>query len=335
MQVFLAALGNKYFLYMFIVSMITTGLWARSCENAEASAAMNTYKRQVAGELSDNERDLQRAHKEIGIMESRLTTQEKLTSKWKLSSSRKNKALKRFIKKHKLKIKSMDTTIVSLRQKINGGSTVVTIITDDDRCSEATDKCIISYDWNDDLDRFKLSDPNIFTDGDESFESEQVFKIYGEIYEQSDGSLQTRRLVLKEVTLNSGGKYEPINDVESNIISSNFTYTNSPIISDTGWKDSFRLSPVILGSLSAYPDSGSTRLGLGVQFFSWSGFGINTHIGFSFKDAEKMEHRLGFVYRPTLLKKRLNFAIGTSIGSPYVHFGDRWSRNVDLLFYLW
>ena len=336
MQALLSAFGNKFFLYAIMTIMVGGGLWARSCENGKKNARWETYKRQVEGQLSDQERELQAAKHELGVMKSKLVTSEGLVEQWKTAKEERDEDFQKLVKKHNLKISSMDRTIAGLKQKLSGGTTVVEIETDTDTCNSISDNCVISYNWEDTLKRFRLKDPNIFKQGDEIFESEQVFKIYGEVYEQEDGSLQTRRLVLREVTQTESGEYEPIPDAKADIIESDFTYTNPPSIEEEwSWTDLFTLRPVVLGSVAAFPDSGNLKLGLGVEFFNWEGFGINTHTGFSFEDVKKIEQRVGLSYNPTFFEQDLNFALGVSAGTPFAYFGSQWSFNIDLLFYLW
>jgi len=336
MQALLTALGNKYFLYALMAIMLGGGLWARDCENRRTNEKWETYQRQVQGQLSDKERELQEAKHELGVMKSKLVTQEDLAEKWKQAKEERDKDFDKFVKDHKLKIKSMDRTIADLRQQLQGGTTTVVVETEGDKCQGVSDNCIISYNWEDTLKRFRLKDPNIFKEGDEVFESEQVFKIYGEVYEQEDGSLQTRRLVLREVTQNEQGEYEPIPNAKADIVDSDFTYSNPPSIEEEwNWTDLFTLRPVVLGSVAAFPDSGNLKLGLGVEFFNWNGLGINTHTGFSFEDIKKWEQRIGISYNPTFFDRELNFAIGASAGTPFAYFGSQWSFNIDLLFYLW
>lgn len=335
MQGFITAINNKYFLWAALVIMVGGGLWLRSWENSRANERLETYKRQVSGQLSDKERELQASRHELGVMRSQLVTQEKLKEKWKTEKEEIDKKFSDFIEEHNLQIKSMDKTIASLRQKLRGGTTNVVVETKSDKC-KGIEECVVSYKWEDALKRFKLNDPNIFNEGDEIFEVEQIFKVYGEVYEQEDGSLQTRRIILREVIKNENGEYEPISGAKADIVESDFTYSNPPTIEEESkWTDIFTLRPVVLGSVNAFPNGGDIKLGLGVEFLYWNGLGVNTHTALSFQDAEEFEHRIGVSYNPTILEQELNLAIGASLGTPYANFGQEWSFNIDLLFYLW
>ena len=331
MQALLAAFGNKYFLYALMAIGGLSFFQIRSCDKNRHEQAMQTYERQLQGQLSEKERELQKAHHELGLMKSQLMSQKDLADQLAKDKEELDKDFEKFKKEHKLKIKSRDRTIAKLKQQI-GGETIVVV---GPGCEDIED-CIISYDWHDNFERFRLKDPNIFNKGDEIFESEQVFKIYGEVYEQEDGSLQTRRLVLREVFENEDGEYEPIPDAKADIVSSEFQYHNPPTIdTEWSWTDLFTIRPLAIASVTAFPDSGALKLGLGMEFFNWEGLGINTYTAFDFKDAEKIEHRLGLAYNPKLWDHRLNLAIGASYGTPYAKFFQEHSVNLDLIFYLW
>jgi len=336
MQALLAALGNKFFLYAVIAVGILGFLQYTSCNNKKHNSRLETYKRQVEGQLSEQERELQKMRTDLGVSRSELITQQELVERLKKDKEEVDKDFEEFKEKHNLIIKSRDRTIASLKQRLEGGTTDVVVSEDEEGCKGLEDRCVISYNWADHLGRFKLQDPNIFQKDNEIFESEQIFKIYGEIYEQKDGSLQIRRLVLREVFEDENGEYKPISDAKADIVDSQFDYHNPPPSEqlDFNWKDLFRLRAIALGSVTTFPDSGDLRLGLGLEFFSWKGLGVNTHVAFDFKDAKKIEPRLGLAYNPTIFGKELNLAIGVSAGTPFANMFKDYSVNLDLIFYI-
>jgi len=344
MQALLVALGNKYFLWALIVIGALGFFQMRSCQNKE-NEKIQTYNRQLQGQLSDMERELQGANFKLGIAKSQLMTQKDLADKLKEEKEEVDKDFEAFKKKHDLIIKSKDKTIAKLEQQIHGGDTdvsvtpvddgTVVISPDENGCSGIEDRCVISYSWQDTLKRFKLTDPDIFKKDNEIFESSQLFKVYGEIWEQQDGSLQIKRLVLREVSLGESGEYEPIPGGKADIIESKFDYHNPPELDlEESFWDLFKLRAIAVASITAFPDGGENRLGLGLEFFNWEGLGINTHTAFHFKDAEKIEQRLGIAYNPRLWDVDLNVGIGISVGTPFAHMFQDYSINADLIFYL-
>ena len=329
MKELLSALGNKYFLWVFIALLIIGGLFIRSCQ-VEENERLRTYNRQLEGQLTEKERELQKLNTELGVAKSELVTQKELAKRLKEDKEEVDIAFKKFRKKYNLEIKSRDKTIAELKQKIAGGTTVVVVEGCDD-----INHCVISYGWEDTLGRFKLTDPNIFEKDNETFESNQVFKVYGEVWQQKEGSLQIRRLILREVFKNADGEYEPIENAKAEIVDSKFEYHNPPAIdTEWTWKDLFRLRAIAVPSITMIPDPGRLRLGVGLEFMSWKGLGINTHTAFDFEDASKIEQRIGLAYSPKIFGLDLNLAVGVSAGTPFAHAFQEYSINFDLLFYI-
>jgi hypothetical protein len=222
------------------------------------SKELETYQRQIKGQLNEKERELQRANRELGLAQSQLLTQEELNRKMKEDSDIMSKEFKDFVKKHKLKIRSRDNTIASLKQQLKGGETTVEVKDD-----------IIAYSWTDKYNRFKLVDPDIFVSGNETFTAHQIYRLRGSVFAQEAGFLETRRLVLEEVVKGLEGKYEPLGTAE--IVDSQFDYTvESP---ESKWYDIFKLR------LRMSVDTGY-NLGVGVEFLQFRkvGVGINTRV---------------------------------------------------------
>lgn len=333
MKWILKILLNRYFLYT-IITACTLGMFKmQSCHNTE-SERLQTYNRQVQGQLSEVEKELQSANNELGVAKSKLVTQKELAEQWKKAKEEKDKKFDAFVKKHKLKIKSLDRAIAKLKQEIVDGTTTV-VVSEGALCEGIEELCVISYNWEDALKRFRLNDPNIFKSGNETFESEQLFKIYGEVWTQENGSLQTRRLTLREVFQDEDGNYQPIPNAKADIVDSDFQYHNPPTIEPKkSWTDIFRLRAMATPSVTMFPDNGRIKLGLGLEFLNVYGFGMNTHTALDFEDIKKSEHRMGVSFNPTIFNKELNLAIGVSVGTPYIRMFKDYSINADLIFFL-
>jgi len=334
MKEFLSFLGNRYVLWAVIVLGAIGTFKLNSCTKSEYEARLATYQRQLAGQLSDKERDLQAAHNELGIAQSELVTQKELAKRLAKEKEELDAKFKAFIKKHNLEIASKDETIAKLNQQIAGGNSG-TVITGCDNLKEAVKACIIEYNWEDPLKRFKLHDPNIFTLNNEVFNSSQYFKVYGEVWKQKNGSLQTRRLILREMKKVKDGTFAEIPNAKAEIVDSDFTYSNELV--DPGaweWKDLFRLRFIMGADINLYPRAGKTNLGAGLEFFSCKGLGINTHTLIDFKDIGQSAQHLGIAYNPTLFGSQLNLAIGASVGTPFARMFKDYTVGLDLIFYI-
>ena len=332
--ILLSIVQSKIFPWALVGLLVFGGGMLSKCQS-DANARIQDYNRQLEGKLSDQEREMQQLNTALGLAKSELLTQKELSERYKKDREEIDEEFDKFVKKHNLEIASRDRTIAKLKQKIGGDGTAVVVAPNEESCKNV-EKCVISYNWEDTLKRFKLTDPNIWESGDEVFESEQVFKIYGEVFQQKDGSLQTRRLVLREVTQLEDGTYEPIPNGKAEIVDSKFEYQNPPRLElEKDWTDLFTLRMIAVGSVTAFPDPGATNFGLGVEFFNWEGLGINTYTAINFKNIEKTEQRLGVTYSPTFFDRPLNLGIGASVGTPFANFFQEVSVNIDLIFYLW
>jgi len=318
--------------WIIIPAAIIVGLLIFGIGQHGNNKQLETYNRQLSGNLSDAERELQSAHYELGVAKSKLVTQKELGEILKNDNEEKDKEFEKFKKDNNLVIKSRDKSIAQLKQQIKNGITTIEV---GSSCNiDNLQGCTISYQWKDPYNRFKLIDPNIFEDG-AKFESNQSFKIYGTIYEQKDSSLQIRKLTLREVYKDESGEYKDIEGAKADIVESDFQYHNPPALdTEFDWKDLFRLRGIVVAGVNAFPNSGNAKLGLGLEFFTWKGLGINSHTSFDFDDATQISQNLGLIYNPTILNTELNLGIGVSGGTPFASFFKEFMLSIDLVFYV-
>lgn len=291
---------------------------------------LETYNRQLQGQLTKKERELTEANQTLGTLNSQLLTQQSLNEALSEEKSTITQEFKDFIDRHNLQIREKERVIARLQKELQGGTTTVQPGV---FCDQIGDNCVIAYSWQDQYGRFKLTDPNIFQSGDETFISNQHFKIYGEVYEQKEGSLLTKRLVLREL-YKDGDQYKEIPDGEMEILESDFKYSNPPLVDESSWTDVFRLRGVAGVSVQLFPKPGTMRLALGFQFLQWEGIGVNSHTAIDFEDFKNWEQRLGVTYSPTFWGLDLNFGLSVSVGTPFMAFGQMWTFNTGVVFYL-
>ena len=334
-------LNSKVTLYIFISVLIVAGvlgaLWLKKTMNT--NDALNTYNRQLQGQLSDKEKELQSAHLDIGVAQSNFMTQKALTDKLAKEKSDVSAAFDAFVKKNGLVIESYQRTIAELNQTIQGGTSHTDASTDI-ACKNVKD-CKISYEWRDKYNRFHLIVSDIWVPDTETFTSTQHFKVMGKIYKQSNGYLKVASISLKEMYVVDGSTdLQEVPGSEMKIDSSDFSYSESPPDThDSTWRDLFRLRAIMMGSVTALSsgsqDRGLLTLGSGLEWFSYKGFGISNGLAFDFKDIKHLSPFLGLEYNPTLWNTELNLGIGTSIGTPFVGgFFKGWIWTINLIFYL-
>lgn len=322
---------TRAFPWIMLILVAVFGIYSFVKKNP--NDALETYNRQLQGQLTDKEKELQSLNRDLGVARSDLMTQEELAKKLKKENEEYDAKFAEFVKKHNLEIASRDKTIAELKQEVKGGETEVVVSPSDGEfnCTDLTKHCVVQYSWQDFFHRFKLTDPNIFENNNETFSSEQVFKVYGEVYQQKEGSLQTRRLVLRELYKKADGTYGEIPGAKAEIVDSEFEYINPPALPEDG-ESLFKLRLIGLGSVFLYPNPGNTRIGIGVEFLHFKGFGLNTHTTFDF--GEDTSLHLGLSYNPTLFGERLNVAIGASYGTPFMDFLRTHSFSLGLIFYI-
>ena len=326
----------KTFKIISIVIVILTLLFTGySLGQKKSNDTLETYNRQLQGQLTDKEKELQSLHRDIGVARSDLMTQEELAEKLKKENEEYDAKFAAFLKNHNLEIASRDKTIAELKQKIVGGDTEVVIIPSEDgtTCVDLSKNCVIQYSWQDFFRRFKLTDPNIFEENNEVFESKQIFKIYGEIYQQKEGSLQTRRLVLREVYAKADGTYGDMPDAKAEIVDSEFLYINPPRLPDEEL-DIFHPRVIMFGDINLLPNPGKTKFGLGAELLSLKGLGLSTNLAIDFQDPKLSEFNLGLEYTPKFSGVDLNLGIGVFGGTPFNNFLKEFSLSAGVVFYI-
>lgn len=286
-----------------------------------------TYQRQLEGDLTAKEKQLQELNSKLGVSASDLMTQKELNSKLADDNEELNDNFEEFKKEHKLQILSRDKTIAALKQKVSGGHTEVVVSSS---CEDIS-SCTISYMWHDPLNRFQLKDPDIFKKDNETFVSNQSFKIYGEIYKQEDGFLQTRRLVLREV-YKDGDEYKPVPNGKAEVVDSEFQYVSGAVQEEWEWTDLFTLRPIIGSSVVLFPYTGDLRLNIGMEFIGYKGFGLNSYTSLFFDDPMKISQHIGLSWSSTVFDKRLNFALVAGVG---YSLNQEVLVDAGIIFYIW
>ncbi len=335
----LAALGKLLdSKVVVVILLVVAGLFvfqSYRCGKSNGNEALDIYKRQLSGQLTEKERELESAHHELGVLKSELVSRDELEKRLQKDKEELDQAFEAFKRQHGLIIASRDKEIAELKQHISDGKVDVVVGSQEDTClAENLRKCNISYKWQDVYGRFKLTDDNIF-DSKAEFTAHQIFKVYGEVWSQSDGSLQTRRVVLREVHRKDDGTYEDIPDAKAEIVESSFEYHNPPALqTEWSWRQLFTLRPIVMGHMNFYPYI-NTELGAGIEILNIYGVGLNSTTYFNFTNPELIGQSLGLSYSPTFFDRPLNFGVGISVGTPFLQFGQAWSAKASLLFYLY
>ena len=290
--------------------------------------AMDTYKRQVSGDLTTKEQQIEKQNTALGVAQSQLVTQKQLNAQLSNDKDALSKEYAQFKKDHDLIVKSKDETIAQLQSQINGGTSVVT-----HTCALPND-CVIAYSWQDTYKRFQLKVPNILVQGNEVFTNTQMFRINGEIDSQQpkDGFLEARRVTINEVyqVTDKDGKitYADIPNSHVTIIDSQFIYTNAP----DATKDHFFNPRLIAVGLYNFNDF---QLGLGIELLHYKSFGLNTFTAFDVKKFSDSAQHIGILWSPKMFGSiPVNFGIGPSVGTQFNDLFHKWVVGLDVAFYI-
>jgi len=318
---FLSLVGNRYFLWALIVFGVFGIFKWNAYTKSKYDQDLATYKRQLAGQLSEKEHELQTANNQLGTANSKLISQTEMNKQL----SKENAEMKKFIKENELVLSSKDALIAQLKQKIVNGNTNV----DMTKCVDLK-TCIISYTWADTFGRFKLIDSNILIPGNSVFTATQIFSVTGQVFKQSNGGfLEVRQVSLNEVYLDTDKTYKVIPGTNVSVIDSKFQYVNEPNIAKN------KLFNPRLIAVGSYDFDSSFKPGVGLSFLQYKNWGLNSFTSINTKLLKNSQQKLGALYSPKVFGSvPLNIGIGGSIGTPFNNLFKSFSLSLDISFYI-
>lgn len=284
--------------------------------------------------ISAKEAGIQNLNNKLGIAQSSLATKDELNKKYEGELSGLQDEFKDLTKKYKLDLESRDHTIAQLKGTLTGGNT--TVVIKEPPASAPPGTQVISYSWQDTHQRFKLTDPDIFTKNDETFEYKQQVAITGYVYTDKTGEIKIRKLNLQEVTTDDSGKVTPIDGSNIEIVDNKFEY----IKPDQNPKDLFDIwHPRVIVSFDTqlYPGVGVELVNLG-RYLDYANIGLNTKVAINTLDGLKgiksSTVGLGLAYNfvPPFLDT--NIGLGLGFATPMDNFTGKYIITADAIFYL-
>jgi hypothetical protein len=289
-----------------------------------------TLSQKFESMMNNHQIDILNLNEDIGLADSQLITQQLLNEQYKRSLDKKDQEFEKMRKKYGLDIKSRDDTIAKLKGISTGGTTVVS-----GKCNEgSTEATVISYEWQDNLKRFKLKDPDIFQNNNETFTYEQNIKVTGEIFADKTGNIRARKVELKEVW---GNNNKQVTDSNIKLVSSDFVYVNEKEETAKSFVDIFTFRPVATFDVALMPGVGVEVLNLG-KLLQYVNVGVYTKLSADLSDPfngslQKSRIGVGLDYHfiPPILKT--NFALGTAINFPFDKL-DSPVLTIDAILYL-
>lgn len=305
----------------------------------------------IRNELTAKDAKIQELDVKLGISESTLMGVSELNKKYKDEIDAFPDKLRGIIDSYELKLQSRDRTIAALRNTIDGGTTVVEVISLPDPDEPNAGPPSISYKWTDPLDRFHLVDPDIFVPDNEEFAYNQHVALKGHVLYGKDGKLQIRRVEIQEVVpdgQDSDGKpaFKPVPGGEMVIVDSTFEYA------DLGSKEK-KLWDIIYPRLLVSLDAGlklesvstDVRPSIGVElvnlgrYIDYANVGLNAKITPNLDDplsGSLLKSNVGvgasYTVMPPLVNS--NFAVGIGISTPSNNLLNEWQITADAIFFV-
>ena len=325
---------SRWLPWVLIVATLVGGFFLYSHFNGifknELTEQQQKYERQIAGKLTEIEKQKQEFNKELGIAEAKILSEKEFKEKYKEEKEQVSKEYEAFKKKYNYKVASYEKAIADLKSKIAGGTT--TVIVENNVCeTEDGKKPVISYKYVSPHKRVALIDPDIFVEDNEMLEMKQRFKIYGETLVEKNGNLKTKRLVLTEVVEKEDGSYFEIGKAE--IIDYKFTYTVEPPDADKrSWIDKNLDTFSMIGNVSYGYNSG-LKFAAGIEWLNFKkiGLGLTTGVSVEFDKWEKSGIDVGLSYKIP----RTNIGLGINVGTEFTRIFNSYYVNGAIIFYIW
>jgi hypothetical protein len=305
----------------FYAILLIAAFW-NSYNSYQKALLYQIEKRQIQGLLTKKEHELQKQQQQIGVAKSALLLEnshlELEAKKYKAKFNTADTKLKIYVKNHNLKLQEFRHDIHVLNQTIKSlktspSKTNVSIKTGS--CKEDT---TVSYTFTDRYDRLTFATPNCLKPGKEEYTLNQVFSIYGEVYQQSNGLLKVSALKLRELDPRNNSTIIAV----ASLIKSDFKYLSQPISMHHQY-DSFLFGLALDQHLKM-------NFNLNYTIYNYSNFYLNA--GASLTSDLDLYPQASLVYRPTFLSKPIN--IGAHFGTGY-SFQNAFTYSLGLSFFIW
>ncbi|HEX5749267.1 MAG TPA: hypothetical protein VFZ09_23765 [Archangium sp.] len=232
------------------------------------------YQRQLQGKLTESEKQMQALNTELGTARARLVTQASLDEKYQALLTAKDADFEKFRREHALAVKSLSDATFQLQQREHGGTeTAREEPPPTPSPAEPTAPSahpVISYEFKDAEGRVQLKDPNIWVQGDEELQLQQLFRVEGTVLQQTNGSLMTERVQLQEVSADGAGKYREL--AAARLVDASFTYANAPLEGPPGgpkWGPSWMAT---VGT--SFRSESLLRVGASARVVKWGPVGL-------------------------------------------------------------
>jgi hypothetical protein len=272
------------------------------------------YQRQLHGDLSAREKQIEALNTQLGLTRSQLVTQSDLDQRYQALLTSKDQAFEQFRREHALALKDISDALFALQEQSRGGTEVAREVPPvPSQPGEATlpsTRPVISYEYTDTEGRVHLTDPNIWVQGDEVLQLKQFFRVEGTVLQQVEGSLMTERVQLLEVAPEDKGQYRKL--AEAQLVDAQFTYANAPLQAPPSV-----FSPAWMVTVgTSFQGEGRLRLGASARMARLGALGLAAGLSSNLTSLEGSGGDAFITYTPSLKGRELRMALGGGVHLP-------------------
>lgn len=272
------------------------------------------YQRQLHGQLTESEKQIQALNTQLGLAHSQLVDPKELEKQYKAHLTAMDASFEQFRREHALNLKSLSDSLLELRQQSLGGTEKAQELPappPGEGVSPAAHPAT-SYEYSDTEGRVLLKDPDIWVQGNEVLELEQHFRVEGTVLRQADGSLMTERVQLLEVAPAGAGEYRTL--AQARLVDARFTYANPPLEDPPA---GMQWGPSWMATLgTSLRSEGRLRFGGSARLVRLGGFGLATGLSSDFRSLEGSGAEAFLTYTPSLRGRELGLVLGGGVHLP-------------------
>lgn len=308
-------LRPSLWLLFVVASSAMGGAWLYHCyRDSDWKRREAEYQRQLGGHLTAREQEIEALNTRLGTAHSQLVTQADLDGKYRELLTSRDADFEKFSKEHALRLKSLSTAIFALQEKVQGGTEsahgVSSAPAQPGHGAAPASQPVIAYEYVDKDGRFQLSDPNIWSEGDEVLLVKQLFRVQGTVLRQEDGSLRSERIQLQEVSREAQGKYREL--AVAQLVDANFTYANPPVDAPPPGRGVSYMAT--LGT--SFRSAGMLRVGAAARLLRLGPAGLAGGLTSDLKSLEGSGADAFLTYTPTLGGRELGLMLGGGVHLP-------------------
>lgn len=325
--------GKTLAFLLLVLGAAAAGAYAyHRYRDADWERRYNEYQRQLHGQLTESEKQMQALNTQLGVARAQLVTQDTLDAKYHALLTARDADFEQFRREHALALKSISNSLLELQEQEQGGTETAREVppapTQPGEPATPSARPVITYEYTDKEGRFHLADPDIWVQGDETLQLKQFFRVEGTVLQQTNGSLMTERVQLVEVTPDGSGQYRTV--AQARLLDADFTYANAPLEGPP--PALVKWGPAYMATIgSSFRTSSLLRFGASARVVQVGPVGLAGGASSDFQSLEGSGGDAFLTYTPSFRGRELGLVLGGGVHLP-VGGTQRVRPNVTLNF---